>query len=71
MWKCLECGRRFRTARAAERAANNGCPHCGGVDIDLDVDERTQTERSEGDSVDERLKRIFLTRKPKSEEDKR
>jgi hypothetical protein len=38
MWKCLECGRRFRTVKAAERAANNGCPHCGGVDIDLDVD---------------------------------
>jgi len=37
MWKCLECGRKFRTANAAERAANNGCPGCGGVDIDLDV----------------------------------
>jgi hypothetical protein len=60
MWKCLECGRKFRTANAAERAANNGCPGCGGVDIDLDVD-----KRSEDDSVDERLKRIFLHRKPK------
>jgi hypothetical protein len=67
MWKCLECGRRFRTVKAAERAANNGCPHCGGVDIDLDVDVRTQTERTEGDSIDERLKRIFLTRKPKED----
>jgi hypothetical protein len=37
MFVCLECGRRFRTARAAERAADNGCPKCGGVDIDLDV----------------------------------
>lgn len=35
MWKCQECGRRFRTAKAAERASNNGCPGCGGVDIDL------------------------------------
>lgn len=32
---CLECGKKFRTAGAAERAANNGCPKCGGVDIDL------------------------------------
>jgi hypothetical protein len=35
MFKCLECGRKFKTARAAERAASNGCPGCGGVDIDL------------------------------------
>jgi DNA-directed RNA polymerase subunit RPC12/RpoP len=34
-FKCMECGRKFRTARAAERAANNGCPKCGGVDIDI------------------------------------
>jgi DNA-directed RNA polymerase subunit RPC12/RpoP len=35
---CLECGRRM-TARAAERATtgNDGCPGCGGVDIDLYV----------------------------------
>src|SRR5215467_7414449 len=37
MFKCLECGRKFRTTRAAERASMNGCPGCGGVDIDLDV----------------------------------
>lgn len=36
MFKCMECGRKFRTTKAAERAANNGCPGCGGVDIDLD-----------------------------------
>ena len=41
MFKCLECGRKFRTAKAAEKAANDGCPGCGGVDIDLDVEERT------------------------------
>lgn len=38
MYKCLECGRKFRTTKAAERATNKGCPGCGGVDIDLDTD---------------------------------
>jgi predicted nucleic acid-binding Zn-ribbon protein len=64
MWKCLECGRKFRTTKAAERAANNGCPKCGSVDIDLDVEERKQTE----DDIDARLKRIFLTRKRKEDQ---
>lgn len=32
---CLECGRKFYTARAAERAINWGCPRCGGSDIDI------------------------------------
>lgn len=34
---CLECGHKFRTIKAAERAAfgENGCPKCGGSDIDL------------------------------------
>jgi Zn finger protein HypA/HybF involved in hydrogenase expression len=35
-FKCLECGRKFKTVKAAERAANSGCPKCGGVDVDLD-----------------------------------
>ena len=35
MFCCLECGRVFRSVRAAERAAHDGCPGCGGVDIDL------------------------------------
>lgn len=34
-FECLECGKQFRTVRSAERAANEGCPKCGGVDIDL------------------------------------
>lgn len=38
MFKCQECGRKFKTEKAASRAANNGCPKCGGVDIDLDVE---------------------------------
>ena len=36
---CLECGKKFRTVRAAERASYHGCPKCGGVDIDIDVTE--------------------------------
>lgn len=34
---CQECGHKFRTIKAAERAAfgPNGCPKCGGADIDL------------------------------------
>jgi rRNA maturation endonuclease Nob1 len=36
-WRCLECNRTFKSVRAAERAAMNGCPKCGGVDIDLSL----------------------------------
>ncbi len=32
---CMECGRKFRTVCAAERAAFHGCPRCGSTDIDL------------------------------------
>lgn len=38
MFKCYECGRRFKSVKAAEKASLNGCPRCGGVDIDLAVD---------------------------------
>lgn len=34
---CQECGKKFRTVTAAEKASMNGCPRCGGVDIDLEV----------------------------------
>jgi ssDNA-binding Zn-finger/Zn-ribbon topoisomerase 1 len=35
-WKCQECGKRM-TLKAAERAmlGPNGCPKCGGSDIDM------------------------------------
>lgn len=36
MFACMECGRKFSTTKAAQNASNNGCPKCGGVDIDLD-----------------------------------
>ena len=35
--KCLECGKKFYHADAAQRASFNGCPKCGGVDIDIYV----------------------------------
>lgn len=37
-WQCQECGRRM-TARQAEKAmfGIDGCPGCGGADIDLYV----------------------------------
>ena len=37
MFCCLECGKKFKSVRAAEKASYDGCPKCGGVDIDLDV----------------------------------
>jgi len=37
VWVCQECGKKFRTVKAAERASLHGCPKCGGVDVDLVV----------------------------------
>jgi Zn finger protein HypA/HybF involved in hydrogenase expression len=37
-FKCQECGKKFKTVKAAERASYNGCPRCGSCDIDLDTD---------------------------------
>jgi hypothetical protein len=34
----MECGRKFRTVKSAEKAAYEGCPGCNGTDIDLDVE---------------------------------
>ena len=34
MFTCQECGKSFFTVKAAERAQNDGCPKCGGSDID-------------------------------------
>lgn len=36
-FQCLECGKRF-AIKAAMCAAANGCPRCGGVDIELAED---------------------------------
>ena len=34
-FECMECGKKFKTVKAAEKAQENGCPKCGGSDIDL------------------------------------
>ena len=34
LFVCLECGKEFYTVSSAEKASFNGCPRCGGVDID-------------------------------------
>ena len=47
MFACQECGRKFKTAKAAERAARNGCPKCGGVDIDIDTYENREAKAHE------------------------
>lgn len=35
LFKCLQCGKGFKTTAAAERAMNRGCPQCGASDVDL------------------------------------
>lgn len=44
-WQCQECGKRM-TLKAAERVmyGADGCPKCGGADIDLAV-ETAQCDR--------------------------
>lgn len=39
LFECQECGHKFYTEKAAERAAfgDRGCPGCGGSDIDIYV----------------------------------
>jgi Zn finger protein HypA/HybF involved in hydrogenase expression len=35
-FECQECGKKFYSVAAAERALNeDGCPKCGGSDIDI------------------------------------
>lgn len=38
LFVCLECGKKFKTVKAAEKASYDGCPGCGGVDIDIYVE---------------------------------
>ena len=39
LFECLECGKKYYSAKSAERAAfgNRGCTKCGGSDIDVYV----------------------------------
>lgn len=50
---CQECGHKFKTIAAAEKAAfgPNGCPKCGGADIDEAVSVRVN-ERRIADRID-------------------
>jgi hypothetical protein len=43
---CMECGHKFKTIKAAERASfgDKGCPKCGGSDIDLARDPAPKRE---------------------------
>lgn len=43
MYICLECGQRYKSTRAAQRAIDNGCRKCGGVDIDIATTIKTPT----------------------------
>ena len=36
-FRCMECSQKFYSVRSAELASYNGCPKCGGCDIDLNV----------------------------------
>lgn len=51
---CMECGKKFKTLKAAERAADRGCPKCGGVDID-----EASTPRGGENLVDGCVKCLF------------
>jgi len=37
LFKCQECCKKFYNVETAEKAADLGCPKCGGVDIDIFV----------------------------------
>ena len=45
-FQCMECGKRFRSVAAAERATRNGCPGCGGSDIDIALPEPKKIKRT-------------------------
>lgn len=36
-WYCQDCGHRFKTVAAAQRAmdSDRGCPKCGAADVDF------------------------------------
>lgn len=48
---CQECGHHFKTLKAAEKASfgPDGCPKCGGADVDLGKPDRgsDRAEREE------------------------
>ena len=35
LFVCMECKKKFYTVKSAEKASYNGCPGCGGGDIEI------------------------------------
>jgi hypothetical protein len=58
----MECGRKFRTVEAAERAyfGSSGCPTCGGHDIDEDDTDNTDEPKSMDDTILEGMRTSSL-----------
>lgn len=52
MFACMECGKKFKTVRAAEKASYFGCPKCGGVDIDVDYSATTSVFEKHKKKID-------------------
>ncbi len=52
---CMECGHKFKTIKAAEKAAygDSGCPKCGGSDIDLARDNGRKADETGGTKATE------------------
>jgi predicted nucleic acid-binding Zn-ribbon protein len=36
MFKCMECGQKLTTPQAESALSGNGCPRCGGSDVDVE-----------------------------------
>jgi hypothetical protein len=53
LFECQECGKKFYTVKAAERASfsERGCPGCGGSDIDIYVGKKGRSIGRFGGSI--------------------
>jgi len=47
----MECGKRFESVEAAERATYSGCPVCGGSDIDLELVDQSKFAKNVHKSI--------------------
>jgi len=54
MFVCLECGKKYRSVKAARNALNDGCSKCGGCDIDIDVNPGPPRKRKKSVKREER-----------------
>ena len=60
-WRCMECLKKFRTVRVAERASSVGCSRCGGCDVDLvDDDELARLMKSRKEAENAMDKRASI-----------